>query len=117
MTAYAAYVASGLSFATPSRAALEDDAARGRCTSRATLPVVLVLGNSLGQTHAHAGLCAVVELMQKLLLLSLMFATIALPARAARMKNPRAGFRRMVIYMLAFDAFYLIVLRFLYAPT
>ena len=55
--------------------------------------------------------------MQKLLLLSLMFATIAMPAIAARIKNPRAGFRKMIIYMLAFDAFYLIVLRVLYAPS
>ena len=55
--------------------------------------------------------------MQKLLLLSIIIGSIALPARAARIKNPRAGFRKVVIYMLMLDAFYLIVLRFLYAPT
>lgn len=55
--------------------------------------------------------------MQKLLLLSIVFATIAVPAYAARIKNPRLGFRKCVIYMLIFYAFYLVVLRFLYAPS
>ena len=54
--------------------------------------------------------------MSKLLLLSIIFASIALPARAARIKDPRLGFRKVVIYMLLFDAFYLVVLRFLYKP-
>jgi len=55
--------------------------------------------------------------MSKLLLLSIIFASIALPARAARIKNPRLGFRKVVIYMLIFDAFYVFVLRFLYSPS
>ena len=55
--------------------------------------------------------------MQKLLLLSIIFGTIALPARAARIKSPTTGFRKVVIYMLLFDAFYFVVLRFLYSPS
>lgn len=52
--------------------------------------------------------------MKKLIELSVIIATLAIPARIARMKNPRKGFRKMVIYMLAFDAFYLFALRFLH---
>jgi hypothetical protein len=52
--------------------------------------------------------------MSKLMLLSIMIATIALPARAARRKNPRVGFRKMVVHMLVFEALYLFALRFLY---
>lgn len=52
--------------------------------------------------------------MQKLIELSLIIATLAIPTRLARMKNPRKGFRKMVIYMLAFEAFYLFELRFLH---
>lgn len=55
--------------------------------------------------------------MSKLILLSLLIATIGVPARAARMKNPRAGFRKVVIYMLAFEAFYAFALRFLWHPS
>lgn len=66
---------------------------------------------------AAATRACVAEFMSKLLLLSIIFASIALPARAARIKNARLGFRKFVIYMLVFDAFYVIVLRFLYSPS
>jgi predicted secreted protein len=52
--------------------------------------------------------------MAKLLLLSIIFATIALPARAARMKNPRLGLRKTVISLILFNLFYVFGLVFLY---
>jgi hypothetical protein len=52
--------------------------------------------------------------MAKLLLLSIIFANIALPARAAREKNGRAGFRKMVIWLAAFNLFYVFALCFIY---
>jgi hypothetical protein len=52
--------------------------------------------------------------MSKLLELSILFATIAIPARAARHKSPQAGLRKMVINVLIFEAFYLFFLRFLH---
>jgi hypothetical protein len=52
--------------------------------------------------------------MSKALLLSLMIATIVLPAIAAKEKNPKKGFRKAIIYMLVFNAFYLFGLMFLY---
>jgi hypothetical protein len=52
--------------------------------------------------------------VQKLIELSLIFATFAIPIRFAKAKNPREGFRKMVIYMIAFYAFYLFCLRFLH---
>jgi hypothetical protein len=55
--------------------------------------------------------------MSKLILLSILIATIALPSRAARIKNPRLGFRKVVVYMLAFEAFYAFALRFLWHPS
>ena len=52
--------------------------------------------------------------MSKLIELSIIIATIAIPARAARMKNPALGLRRMVINMLLFEAFYVFAIRFLH---
>jgi hypothetical protein len=52
--------------------------------------------------------------MSKLVLLSILIATIALPARAAREKNARRGLKKAVIYMMLFNLFYLFALRFLY---
>ena len=75
-----------------------------------------MLANLPGQNRAD-GTAPRFAFMQKLLLLSIIFGTIALPARAARIKSPTAGFRKVVIYMLLFDAFYFVVLRFLYAPS
>jgi hypothetical protein len=51
--------------------------------------------------------------MSKLMLLSIMIATIALPARASRTKNPRAGFKKTVVQMLVFEAIYVFCLKFL----
>ena len=52
--------------------------------------------------------------MAKLLLLSVIFATILLPARAARMKNAKLGFRRTVISLAVFNLFWVLGLAFLY---
>jgi len=52
--------------------------------------------------------------MAKLLLLSIIFATVALPARAARMKNPRLGLRKTLISLALFNLFYVFGLIFLY---
>jgi hypothetical protein len=51
----------------------------------------------------------------KLLLLSIVVATIALPARAAtKSKNPKAGLKKALVHVAIFNAFYLFVLLFLY---
>jgi hypothetical protein len=52
--------------------------------------------------------------MSKIILLSIIFATIIIPGICAREKNPKKGMRKLVIYMLAFNAFYAFALRFLY---
>lgn len=52
--------------------------------------------------------------MSKLILLSIIVAMVAIPARAAREKNARKGLRKVVIQMLVFEVFYLFALRFLY---
>ncbi|HVW26969.1 MAG TPA: hypothetical protein VHC69_16490 [Polyangiaceae bacterium] len=52
--------------------------------------------------------------MSKLILISVLLATIALPAIAAQDENPRRGLRRTIKYMVLFYAFYLFGLLFLY---
>jgi hypothetical protein len=52
--------------------------------------------------------------MSKLILMSIIIATVVIPTRAAREKNPRNGLRKAVVQMLLFEAFYLFALRFLY---
>jgi len=51
---------------------------------------------------------------QKLLLVSLLIATIAVPMRAARMRGPRRGLRRAVFWTLAFNLLYLFAIRVIY---
>jgi hypothetical protein len=50
----------------------------------------------------------------KLFLLSIIFATIALPARAARIKNSRVGLKRTVVSLALFNLFYVLGLVYLY---
>ena len=50
--------------------------------------------------------------MAKLLLVSILVATVAIPALAARARSPRVGLRRALYGTLAFDALYLLVARF-----
>lgn len=52
--------------------------------------------------------------MSKLILISTIIATIAIPARAARAKNSREGFRKAIIQTLIFDLFYAFALVFLW---
>jgi len=52
--------------------------------------------------------------MKKLLLLSIMFASVALPARAATAKNPRAGLKKALVNMMVFNAVYLFALLYVY---
>jgi hypothetical protein len=51
--------------------------------------------------------------MSKLLLLSIVIATIALPARAANLVSPRKGLRKAMLWMLLFELFYVFALMFL----
>jgi hypothetical protein len=44
--------------------------------------------------------------MRSLLLLSIVFAALAIPALTARHPDPRRGVRRMVLLVLAFNALY-----------
>ncbi len=52
--------------------------------------------------------------MQKMLLLSIVFATFAIPIWAARERSPAKAFKKVVFYIIAFNFFYLLALRFLY---
>jgi len=52
--------------------------------------------------------------MSKLVLLSIIIATIAVPARAANLPNPRLGLRKAIIWMLWFELFYVLSLLFLF---
>jgi hypothetical protein len=52
--------------------------------------------------------------MAKLLLLSIIIATIALPVRAAKSKQPRAGLKKALLQMAIFNVFYLGGLLYLY---
>jgi hypothetical protein len=51
--------------------------------------------------------------MSKVILLSSLIAMIALPVRAAKEKNPRVGLKKALLYMVAFNACYLLALRFI----
>ncbi len=53
--------------------------------------------------------------MAKLILLSLLFAMIGIPARAAREKNARIGLRKVIVQMLIFLALYLFALKYVYS--
>lgn len=46
--------------------------------------------------------------MQKLLLVSILVATIALPMRAAADPSPARGLRRAIVWLVAFNVAYLI---------
>lgn len=44
--------------------------------------------------------------MVKLVLLSVLFAMIAIPARAARSKNPKQGLKRAILLIFVFNLIY-----------
>jgi len=50
----------------------------------------------------------------KLLLVSLLVAVIVIPMRAARARSARLGLRKAVLWMLAFNLFYLFAVRVIY---
>jgi len=50
----------------------------------------------------------------KLLLVSILIATIAIPIRAARARSPRLGLRKADLWLLAFNLFYLFAVRVIY---
>jgi hypothetical protein len=52
--------------------------------------------------------------IQKLLLVSILIAAIAIPFRAARARTARLGLRRAVFWMLAFNILYLFAVRLVY---
>ena len=47
--------------------------------------------------------------MSKLILFSIIIASIAIPARAARTPNAREGFKKMLIQMAIFELIYLLL--------
>jgi hypothetical protein len=47
--------------------------------------------------------------LKKLILLSMIIASIAIPARAARVKNPEQGLKKMMVQLLIFELIYLIL--------
>jgi hypothetical protein len=54
--------------------------------------------------------------VSKLILMSVLFATIAIPVWGARDQKPRAGLKRSVIRMLVFNLVYLLLLLYVYPP-
>ncbi|MFL5580486.1 MAG: hypothetical protein ACJ8AO_08935 [Gemmatimonadaceae bacterium] len=52
--------------------------------------------------------------MQKILLISILVVTVAIPMRAARNPSPTAGLRKAVLGVALFNLAYLVFLRFIY---
>lgn len=52
--------------------------------------------------------------MQKFLLVSIVFANVAIPIWAGREKNPRRGLKKAVAWMLVFDVIYMAALLVIY---
>ena len=52
--------------------------------------------------------------MKKLLLLSVILAAIVIPARAAKIQNPRVGLRKALIRVTIFNFFYALLLLFVW---
>ena len=50
--------------------------------------------------------------MQKLVLMSVIFASIIIPARAARLKNPHEGLKKAIKQIAIFNLIYLFMLVF-----
>jgi hypothetical protein len=52
--------------------------------------------------------------MKKLILLSMIFALIIIPARAARAKNAREGLKRVLVQTALFEVVYLLLLLYVW---
>lgn len=53
-------------------------------------------------------------MIAKLLLVSIVIAAVVLPVRAARARSARLGLRQAILWMLAFNLFYLFAVRIIY---
>ena len=53
-------------------------------------------------------------LLPKLLLLSVIIASVVIPVLAARDPNPRRSLRKAVFFMIVFNVLYLLAIRFVY---
>lgn len=53
--------------------------------------------------------------MKKLILLSVIIASIVVPVRAAKMGNARAGLKSLIVQMLVVDAVYLFLLMYVWS--
>jgi hypothetical protein len=53
-------------------------------------------------------------MLSKLLLFSVVVSTVMLPVLAARDRLPRRGLKRAIVWVVAFNAFYLFALRVIY---
>lgn len=53
-------------------------------------------------------------MIAKLLLVSIVLAAVVIPIRAARARSPRLGLRKAILWMLAFNLFYLFAVRVIY---
>jgi hypothetical protein len=52
--------------------------------------------------------------LQKLLLISIVFAAIGIPVWAAQERNVKKAFKKVLFYLFAFNVLYVISLRFLF---
>jgi hypothetical protein len=52
--------------------------------------------------------------MAKLLLVSILGATVAIPIWAAREEKAHKAFKKMVFFLFAYNVFYVLALRYLY---
>jgi len=50
----------------------------------------------------------------KLLLVSIVLAAVVIPIRAARTRGARRGLRKAILWMVAFNLFYLFAVRIIY---
>jgi hypothetical protein len=52
--------------------------------------------------------------MQKLVLLSVLFATIIIPMQVSKEKNPVLGLKKAIVYMFFFNIVYMMLLLFVF---
>jgi nitrate reductase NapE component len=52
--------------------------------------------------------------MRKLIIISILFATVVIPIRAARERSARRGLEKALFAMLVFDVFYLLAVVLVY---
>jgi hypothetical protein len=52
--------------------------------------------------------------MQKVILISILFANVVIPLLAARERSAKRGLKKTLVYMVAFNVIYLLALMFIY---